>query len=292
MKNNANVNWVKYNEEGVRISGNRECGLQTQEEWDQMMFSDCAREEHTFINSQNLLKKNVDSQQECAQLSASTPGGIFWEFNRVEGLCSIKASDNGKVTAGSDKVVGTMECGLIAQEKWTEIMGSECSREIDTCSTTEPFLEEVVDCERACAELAGKTPGGLFWVYNRGTGKCNVKKNGLNKVACQGRVTGNRECGLMPKESWDKVNSENCATPEERDELANYLGTPENCLQGSEETTKTNVETEIIEQKAAPIIDLFLNPNRSDELDKMMSLAKEKGSVTTKVRMINQYFST
>ena len=76
----------------------------------------------------------------------------------------------------------------------------------------------------------------------------------------------------MPKDSWDRMNSEKCVTPEERDQLTNYLGTPEGCFQDHQEPIKTNDETDFIEEKKAPPI-INLLPNRSKPRRKLSRIS-------------------
>ena len=55
--------------------------------------------------------KRTENQQECAHVSASTPGGLFWTWNKNTKECFVKYSNSGKIEVGH-AVSGTRECGI------------------------------------------------------------------------------------------------------------------------------------------------------------------------------------
>ena len=52
----------------------------------------------------------VEDEQGCADLSASTSGGLFWTFITGSKLCYVKTSDSGRV-ANQNRVSGNRYCG-------------------------------------------------------------------------------------------------------------------------------------------------------------------------------------
>ena len=133
--------------------------------------------------------------------------------------------------------------------------------------------KEVKD-EQECARLASNKTVGLFWTFDTNQKICHMKKTDGQKRPLEGWVTGNRECGLLDQNQWEQlVKEEIILSPEIRNGLKSYL-TSVNCQ-----------ETESTGKEQLPIIDLFLNPNRSKELkETLQESEKREGSVThTKV---------
>ena len=67
---------------------------------------------HDVKNSrhQDIKVKRTANQQACADLSATTVGGLFWTWNKNNKNCIVKSSDSGKV-AVSFAVSGNRACG-------------------------------------------------------------------------------------------------------------------------------------------------------------------------------------
>ena len=70
-------------------------------------------EEKTDYNGHDIkISKKKKNQEECAALSASTPGGHFWTWHKTSKTCFVKSSDSGKYTVGH-AVSGNSECGNV-----------------------------------------------------------------------------------------------------------------------------------------------------------------------------------
>ena len=68
-------------------------------------------EEKTDYNGHDVkISKKKKNQQECADFSASTPGGHFWTWNKTSKTCFVKSSNSGKNTVGH-AVSGNSKCG-------------------------------------------------------------------------------------------------------------------------------------------------------------------------------------
>ena len=132
--------------------------------------------------------------------------------------------------------------------------------------------------EQECARLASNKTVGLFWTFDKNQKICHMKNTDGQKRPLKGWVTGNRECGLLDQTQWEQLVKEKIIlSPEIRQEMMSYL-TSVNCQDNPEETGSTGREQ-------LPIIDLFLNPNRSNELKETLKESeKREGGVThTKV---------
>ena len=107
-------------------------------------------------------------------------------------------------------------------------------------------------------------------------------------------TTGNRECGFLSKDQWDQKLSEPISlSPEEiRQDLEFYLKSANRakCQDNSKEGEQTVSSGQDTEQDSLPTIDLFLNPNRSKELEGILrKLENREDSVAqTKVIILQQ----
>ena len=70
----------------------------------------CLIENNVAYNSFDIWNGEVENQQACADLSASTSGGLFWTYQTDSKLCFIKSSDSGRV-AMENRVSGHSDCG-------------------------------------------------------------------------------------------------------------------------------------------------------------------------------------
>ena len=76
------------------------------------MFLGCIIDEGTDYSGNDIPKKRkpTKDQQECADFSASTPGGLFWTWNKKNKMCYVKSANSKKNKAGI-AVSGNRECG-------------------------------------------------------------------------------------------------------------------------------------------------------------------------------------
>ena len=180
------------------VAGYKGCGQLGQDEWDQMMSSDCKREYSTgiFSSDESIRIEIVESQQACAELTVETVGGLFWVYNRTTGECNVERTDEGKEGI-QGFVTGNRECGLMAASRWTEIMFSDCVFEEGKRYFGQSITSEKVESPRACARLSVSTGGGLYWSYQKTTGMCWLFPSQPSAAGEeQDWVSGNRECGL------------------------------------------------------------------------------------------------
>ena len=77
------------------------------------LLSSCIIEKgiNNYDTKEDILHQVVSSQQACADLCASTPGGHFWTWNRDwNQLCNVKRSSSGRVS-DAGVVSGNRQCG-------------------------------------------------------------------------------------------------------------------------------------------------------------------------------------
>ena len=76
------------------------------------IFSGCIEEDGIVYWGQNIPggMKTTANAQECADFSATIPGGLFWTFNKNSKTCSVKSSNFGRRTVGH-AVSGSRKCG-------------------------------------------------------------------------------------------------------------------------------------------------------------------------------------
>ena len=95
------------------------------------IFLGCIIEEATDYLGHDIpwKRKRTENQQECADFSASTPGGHFWTWNKGTKTCYVKSSNSGKRTVGH-AVSGNSKCGKKTGAMWEKskfnFSDSEC----------------------------------------------------------------------------------------------------------------------------------------------------------------------
>ena len=253
-----------------------------------------------------ILKQNVSSVQECANLAANTVGGVSWTYRIDFRDCVVKNSSEGEFYV--EKISGGRECGEMSQEDWDQMISDDCILKHGRGVTGNNIKDKAVENEQECAELAVRTPGGFFWVFNQNQKICRVKTNYNNNDETTDNlytIMGNVVCGLMNKEQWTLLMNKTTTTTitttmsitttttsttaeatstttqtdpyklnsVERSRVRKILRRPKECPQ-----SENKEETGFTEQKTTPIIDLFLNPARSEELEDI--LKRRTASVT------------
>ena len=71
----------------------------------------CIIENSVRLAGNDITWEYVENEMACAQLSASTDGGLFWTFLPDSKSCYVKSSDAGK-EAYQNRVSGNKYCGL------------------------------------------------------------------------------------------------------------------------------------------------------------------------------------
>ena len=92
----------------------------------------------------------------------------------------------------------------MTEEEWDEKLLAECIFKNNTRNGAKDLERVTVDGPQACAELTLNTPGGLFWVFNQGNAMCIVKSS-EREIQENGRMAGNRNCGLLSQNQWDQI---------------------------------------------------------------------------------------
>ena len=182
----------------------------------------------------------------------------------------------------STQVGGSKECGLLNQEQWDTIMAKDCQRERGTNFNYDQnvILSQSVENEDACASIAAETEGGLFWGFDTKALMCKVVSSNETKHTASDWVTGNRQCGLLSPSQREKTLPK--LTSEERKTLGKYLTKPKTCPASQSTPNNEGQKDETVVSKIPPIIDVFLNPDRKDELKEMLRTSEqtETGTVS------------
>merc|ERR1712179_451350 len=136
-------------------------------------------EDEDVINEK--LRCVTEEEEECADLTASTPKGLFWTWNKNNKMCFVKHA-KGKLEKVDHAVSGNRECGCMLDE--------------GTDYKDKPIKNEKTEEQQDCADLSSSTPEGFFWTWNKNTKMCFVKsaKGKLENV--EHAVSGNRKCGV------------------------------------------------------------------------------------------------
>ena len=191
-------------------------------------------------------------------------------------------------------MMGNIRCGLMSQERWTLL--TNCTLEYDIGSTDEIIEHKTVENLQGCARLAKSTSGGLYWTYDQVTGNCSVKKSDKAKREDPRKVSGYRECAFLSQEEWSErvvTTSTATSTPqtdpdklnsEERSRVENILRKPKECPENHEDKE----ETAPTEHKITPIIDLFLNPARSEELKDLLKQSDIRTASASRTKVTNR----
>ena len=275
-----------------QIKGDRRCGFMSQKQWDRRVVTDCERYYDLGSNSQHIKALNVTSQQACAEETARTEGmtrGGFWVYNWKTTECRIFVEGNTIIVTNSTEVAGRKECGLLNQGQWDSMMANDCQREPGTNFVygQNVICSQSVNDEEACASLAAETEGGLFWGFDTKALMCNVVNSNDTKHTSSDWVTGSRQCGFQSSSNQEQTLPK--LTPEEVKKLGEHLTKPKNCPSSLRTPNHEGQIDENVVLKTPPIIDVFLNPNRKDELEEMLrsSEQKETGEVPKVSRVLS-----
>ena len=192
-------------------------------------------------------------------------------------MSGLKGSDIELVDGTVKQVVGNRECGFMNEEQWDKMVSADCKREYDKAidlSLSEPIKVVNASDQRSCAEEAEGIGGAVFWVYDLKTTQCHLVDGQGIKVDEPGKVLGNYECSVLSEEQWEAMGR---LKPEDRQKLGNHLMSPQNCPNSPEglNTQGANGHDDAKVSKRPPVIDLFLNPSRSEELRNMMKISEE-----------------
>ena len=262
-----------------QIKGNRRCGFMSQEQWDRRIVSECERYYDVGSNSQHVKALNVTSQQACAEETARTEGMTasgFWVYNWKTTECRIIANGYTIAVTNSTEMVGRKECGLLNQGQWDSVMANDCQREPGTNFVygQNTIRSQSVNDEESCASLAANTEGGLFWGFDTKALMCNVVNSNDTKHTSSDWVTGNRQCGFQSSSNQEQTLPK--LTSEEVKKLGKHLTKPKNCPSSQSTPNHEGQKDETGALQTPPIIDVFLNPNRKDELEEMLRSSEQK----------------
>ena len=78
--------------------------------YSQNKLLECLIEHNIDYHGNTVINKTTTTHQDCADLTASTPGGLFWSWNTTRKHCYVKSSNAGALE--HDHVIsGTGKCG-------------------------------------------------------------------------------------------------------------------------------------------------------------------------------------
>ena len=104
------------------------------------------------------------------------------------------------------------------------------------------MIQSNVRSQQECAELADNTDGGLFWVFERDTRECKVKRSDEKKGKGMESVAGYRGCGQLTQDKWDRMMSSDCkreysvGIPDSETILSQTVGSQQDCAELAVET--------------------------------------------------------
>ena len=79
--------------------------------WFQVSFVGCFIEtDISYWGSDILSRGSIENQDECAELCASTDGGLFWTYIVGDKQCYVKGSAEGR-TSLAGRISGNVACG-------------------------------------------------------------------------------------------------------------------------------------------------------------------------------------
>ena len=79
--------------------------------WSKVSFVGCFIEtDISYWGSDILSRGSIENQDECAQLCASTDGGLFWTYIVGDKQCYVKGSAEGR-TSLAGRISGNVACG-------------------------------------------------------------------------------------------------------------------------------------------------------------------------------------
>ena len=176
--------------------------------------------------------QNASSVRECATIAANTEGRVSWTYRKSKGFgcycnCIVKNLGNGASESDSaEKISGEKECGEMSQEEWDQMNFESCDIKYDRGVQGNSAGEdnENIESPQACAQLAVNRPRASFWVYNKKSKMCFLKKNYTTEYenvysGDSGRVMGNVACGLMSQEHWTPVIDKSLDLEKSREEM-------------------------------------------------------------------------
>ena len=272
-----------------QVRGERKCGFLSQKQWTKTLVELCkigsGRVYDYESKVQPLKVISAASQQACAVESAKTDGVslyTMWFYDWKTKDCWIADDQQGMKSNSSTKVAGIKECAQMSQEQWDTVMANDCQREPGTTFDygNNVVISQTVNAEEACANLAAETEGGLFWGFDTKALICKVVNSDDTKHTASDWVTGNRQCGLVSASPEEQTLPK--LTSEDVKKLGKHLNKPPTCPASQSNPDNEGQGEEATAAKRPPIIDVFLNPDRKDELKEMLmtSEQKETGAVS------------
>ena len=77
----------------------------------EIIFLGCILDEGTDYKDKPIKSEKTEEQQDCADLSSSTPEGFFWTWNKNTKMCFVKSA-KGKLENVEHAVSGNRKCGV------------------------------------------------------------------------------------------------------------------------------------------------------------------------------------
>ena len=109
--------------------------------FDQTLGPGCIIEKDVSYLDFDIKWEAVEDEQGCADLSASTSGGLFWTFITGSKLCYVKTSDSGRV-ANQNRVSGNRHCGTTSLGASPTTATATTTTTVTTTTTNVPYHGE------------------------------------------------------------------------------------------------------------------------------------------------------
>ena len=145
-----------------------------------------------------------------------------------------------------------------------------------------------MESKEACAQHSLTNDNALFWTFDKDkkskdSGKCWLRKSTDGRTENNHFVSGNRECGEGEQVLNTRITHHLAIVLLGVNDLEQHLqkrNCPQNYRLQAQEDQGPGNSTQL------PLIDLFLNPGREDELRKLQKWVekKEAGSTHTEVK--------
>ena len=164
-----------------------------------------------------MLKELASSVKDCAELCQRTKLGSMWTYDKISRMCSVHSTNRYDTNFKKERghISGSVECADLTTEEWDQKMFAMCNREYRKALPpgTSANIGQVLtfESQQACAAQALRTEGAGHWAYNWKNKKCRLKGSDIETVdGAVRQVVGNRECGFLNQEQWDKMVTADC----------------------------------------------------------------------------------
>ena len=137
-----------------------------------------------------------------------------------------------------------------------------------------------MESKEACAQHSLTNDNALFWTFqkDKDSGNCWLRKSNAGRTVNDRFVSGNRECGEGEQVLNTRITHHLAIVLLGVNDLEQHLqkrNCPQNYRPQAQEDQVPGNSTQL------PLIDLFLNPDREDELSQLQQWVQEKEAEST-----------